>query len=1153
MRPLSNGFHTHSKYGSPDSPVSAEDLIKRSLELGRNALTITDHGRMSALPAVWKENEKLKSKGKPHVQVIHGIEPYVLFEGVETNKSYFHQTFLFKTQEAYLWFSKMSISADKNKNKKGKPIFQFKWLKEIAGEVVFGTGCLQGIVSQLVLEGRFQEAEMWYLKLRDIFGKDNFFVELMPHVLDKEWHHPVIKDKQIIQDGFFSNTNTDLQEAPNKFLFEIAKKYGDKMVISEDSHLAWSHQKPIQDILLGQGWRFSVAYTMEDPSVWAPTLMKQTGCGLDDINQMIDNSYIVSSLCEGYKFRTHEDGIHIPNMKMIYGEDKSSVQTLLSEIQKNDRMPKDEPKRSQYINRMKLEIDVFVNNGVADFIPYVLLVHEVVKHFRSCHGYITPRGSAAGSLILYLLGITIADPIKYGLSFARFLTKGRIAEGNFPDIDLDCGDQKAVFEYLEEKYKGCFCQVCTDMTLKLKTSIKDVERVYKGFCSKETESVSIGLPAIGQGVNELQWLFGYEQDGNHVDGIFDLDDDYAVALRGWANKNPELWETVQMCLGVNKTTSTHPCACLITQEPIYNVTPLMMIKDTVVSQYTHDRCEYTGGIKYDFLKLDTMSSIGDAYRLVQETTNTKLVWGDFQEEDVVFEEIIAKDNISGIFQMSAKALRPYVKRMPPKSIIEISNIIALIRPGALDAPSPRPDAPEGETAALFYVECANGRATPYFVHEDLRPIVEETYSVILYQEQIMQIFTDLAGYEEGEAAAAMKAVSKKKKEALEKHCGNLRKGCLSRGWNDHQIDYLISSVMASARYSFNKSHSLSYSINAYIECWLKYHYPLQFWSAKLTVVSQKSEKSKKDRKSEEDNKFSDLLVEAKKYLHGFDIKRASAYSWVIDNNKLIPPIIIFKGVGLKSAENISEFVKKFEWNTFEDMIERASLEKKEDTKRRRNGEDLVCNVDVSSIITLLFHGLFDKYLVGRITVDRYHTLKDFVLKSFKSKAACSGVSDIKNEIDLMRFRAANNPVYSANPTLIPNFVSNNVINMGYTETHHKIIPFQKENTDVFNSLDFLEKNRQYANVYRFTKNLQVIALIKGVNTFISKNGKPYWKIQAQVGCENHTFMVFADKKGLMPVNIGKTTVNGRICLLSISIDEYNGGLSYVIKDSAWVG
>jgi DNA polymerase-3 subunit alpha len=480
---MSNGFHTHTMYGSLDSPASATDLINRSLELGRNSLTITDHGGMHALPEFWRVNEGFKKKGKPHLQIIHGIEPYITFDELSPKDygKYFHMTVLFKSEEAFRWFSSKSLEADNRSVtvfEDKKPLYKFEWLRDIAGEIVVGSGCLKGVVQQLFLKGNPELAEQYYLMMKDVFGDENFFVELMPHKLDQTWVKPKMVNKAVVQEGYFKQNDFDLQAAPNRFLYDLAKKHGDKMIISEDAHLATQEQKVIQDILLGNGkdcWRFSVAYSMEDPSFWAKTLYEHTGCTEDDIHEMVENSYKVADLCSGYKFSTSDDKIYLPNMEMIFGEDKPTLKTLIEEIKKNGLLPRDPDEYQKYTNRLKLEIDVLTNNGVADFIPYILLAYDVVKTFREKKGFITPRGSAGGSLILYLLGISIADPIKYNLSFARFLTKGRIAEGNFPDIDLDCADQKSVFDFLKDKYKDCFCQVCTETAMKIKTSMKDVE------------------------------------------------------------------------------------------------------------------------------------------------------------------------------------------------------------------------------------------------------------------------------------------------------------------------------------------------------------------------------------------------------------------------------------------------------------------------------------------------------------------------------------------------------------------------------------------------------------------------------------------------------------------------------------------------------
>lgn len=1157
MKPLSNGFHTHTMYGSLDGVASASDLIDRSIELGRNALTVTDHGSMAALPTIWRENENRKKKGKPHVQVIHGIEPYIsssiierVPEGVKLKK-YFHATFLFKNKEGFEWFSSNSLKADENSVTvfdDKKPIYILEDIYNASGNVVVGTGCLQGIVAQLFLAGLIDLAEEAYLEIREKFGKDNFFVELMPHKLNQRWVPPKFQGKQQISEGFFEDLSHDIQQSPNRFLFSLAKKHGDKMVISEDAHLATKDQKLIQDILLGNGkqkWRFSVAYSMEPVTEWYKTLQEQIPeCTLDDIHEMIENSYKVSELCKNYTFMTSDDKIYLPNMKMIFGEDLPTVATLIKEIKKHGLLPNDKT----YVDRLKEEIDVLINNGVADFIPYILLVYDVVNHFRKQNIFVTPRGSAGGSLILYLLGISIADPIKHGLSFARFLTKGRIQEGNFPDIDIDCAEQQMVFDYLNDKYKNCFCQVATEGKMKIKSAMKDVERVFKGSVSPETNEISKALGNTPQGVDDYEFVFGYEKDGSHIDGIFDGDEESAVNLRKWSEDNSDMWKSVVKCLGTIRSLGVHACACLITPTDISSIVPLKLAKNGALAcQYTHQNSEYIGAIKYDFLSVDALKSISLCFNLIKKHKHVDLIWEEFSHDKEVFENIIKANRVSGVFQMSARALRPYVKKMPPKNITEISNILALVRPGALEAPSPRPDAPDGETAAEFYVACSNGRAEPFFVHDDLRDIIGETYSVILYQEQIMQVFIKLAGYSDGDAAAAMKAVSKKKKDKLEKHCNDLRKGCESRGWNKEQIEYLINSVMASARYSFNKSHSLAYAVNAYIECWLKYYYPVEFWCAKLTAQANKSES---------DKALKTVLDEAVEYLDGFDIQNSEPFNFTINNNRIKPPIMVIKGVGLKAAIKLMEYSQSFKWETLDGFIEQFTKDKKLDTQRKKEGlEPKTHGINIIAIAILLYHGVFDKYIDGKPCIEKYEYYLNNLKNALKSKAKCVDIADIKTQSDLIEFKMSKNPLFCLDKEEMLNNYKNTIINKGFFPTHKKIRIFTSGILDVYNSIDHIYRGQLYKVYAEGIRESYVFCYIKSVGLHTSKKGTIYMKVEIDTGFnQSYKFTVFANRysKTIDP-ELLVVLKPGRFCLLGFKPNVFNNEKGGIINKAIWLG
>ncbi|MEM4380507.1 MAG: hypothetical protein QXL01_07500, partial [Thermoplasmatales archaeon] len=261
----------------------------------------------------------------------------------------------------------------------------------------------------------------------------------------------------------------------------------------------------------------------------------------------------------------------------------------------------------------------------------------------------------------------------------------------------------------------------------------------------------------------------------------------------------------------------------------------------------------------------------------------------------VFVDILNKDALEAIFQLNTKTVRPYVKEIKPFSIPQIAAITALVRPGALDAPCPNPEKAD-VTAAKYFVACAQGKEQPYYIHEDLKPILEETFGIIVYQEQTLQIYRDLAGYSFAQAEEVRRGIGKKDKDVLEKHGGILKQKLLERGWKAQQADLLLESIQASARYSFNKAHAVSYAIVAYNGCWLKKHYPLDFWMGELTAHG------------DDVKKMISYLRECRKFLLPIDIFKSHVFEWKIEGEKLRPPLNLIKGCGAKGVQSIKNFL-----------------------------------------------------------------------------------------------------------------------------------------------------------------------------------------------------------------------------------------------------
>jgi DNA polymerase-3 subunit alpha len=929
FKPIACGFHSHSD-NSLDGGSTVETKIKRAKELGRPADCLTDHGVMSGLASHY-------SACKKHgIKSIHGIEAYMadMFEPFKINEKtgvkqyqYSHLTIHFKTARAFQYFSQLTPKMEERavvKWGERKPIMLFEELEDIANDVVIGSGCLVGAVQKYVKDGPegIEKARKAYCRLRNIVPKGQFFVEMFPHIIDKSWQRPIVnKETGIIEKpGYFKPHECDdpecparprdIQRLPSKIILEWAKEFNDPIIISEDSHFAAPSDKLVQDIRIGNGkenWKFYNSYHMGTTDEWADNFKQQLDVTDRDIEEWVDNSYLFIDQFKDYKFKLIEgkdtDEWHLPKMENIYDlkEPVSSKTKLKELILKHGRMPgRDHPQYEEYVARLKREVAVLADNGKVDFLPYFFVFEDVCNWCQENGLLFNARGSAGGSLVLFLLGCSITDPIVHGLSFERFLTLGRIKSGSFPDVDMDFSSQDLVFDYIRQKYGEHFARISIQKPLKLKTSIKDIERDRFGYVRDETNAMTSMIPNIPQGVTDLQWLFGYEDEttGAHELGYIELEQDPgAILLRKYRDDNKDIWDTVLKCLGVTREKSVHACGLVIASKPVKDFMPLLNVSDELCTAYGPKDVEKVGGVKFDFLSVNKLKCLEITMKSIKERTGQTLVWEEFPHDDRVYEQVINK-NPFALFQIDTNSMRPYVSKIRPNSIAQLSNILALVRPGALDAASPDPaDNPEYQasgkasdvkvTSADFYVKCAKGQRKSYYIHPDLEPILGTSYGMNLFQEQTLQIARDVGGLDYEEAEALRRGIGKKDADLLKKELAKLKLRIQDHSphWTDEQTDATLNMMKASARYSFNKSHSESYAIVTYNGAWLKFFYPLDFWKGELTVHAKDIDDVR------------EYMKECGHLVLPIDVLKSHPTEWMIEGDKLRPPLSTLKGVG----------------------------------------------------------------------------------------------------------------------------------------------------------------------------------------------------------------------------------------------------------------
>lgn len=861
FKPMACGFHEHTD-SSLDGASTCMNKIVYADKLGRIASCITDHGVMSGLSEHWIASKKAKTS-KP-IKSIHGIELYVIdedrgdkvFKNGKSEHRYYHLTVHFKDMEAYQYFCKLTPLMESRalvKFGERKPLIYKKEIEAISGHITIGSGCLIGMVMKnLMPDDKYplQQRMTWaaenYEWLRSVAGKDNFFVEVFPHEVKSNYVKPTYKDKVRTAEGFFapilekhhvcsascsgqphfkdecghSTIQIDIQNDANKFVIAMAKMYKDPMVISEDNHFASPDDKVVQDCRLGNGmerWRFSENYCMRDSNEWAANLRRQMDVSERDIEEMIDNSYKFVDLFGEYKMTTARDRILLPSIEMVYGAVSDTKVKLKQLIDKHGRMPRiDDPLYQVYLDRVNSETAVYADNGVADFLPYLFVIEDAAEFARANDILMNTRGSAGGSLLVYLLNISITDPVKYGLQFERMLTIGRIKSYSFPDIDTDWQDRGLIIQYILKKYGASAALISTNMMLRVKSAIKDIERFRLGNVLPETNAL-LRMIKPSPSLSDLDWLYGYtdKTTGAAVPGYLDKDDVLAKQLKEYSEnasyidengKQQKIWPEVLKCLAITKTKGIHAGGVVITPKDVSEYMPMLSPSNgdgILATAYTMKYVEEVGGIKYDFLGVKTLASIGISMRALRDIKGVNIGWGEFPHDTDVYTKVIHEGLLSGLFQINTSTMRPFVLKIRPMDIQGLSNIISLVRPGCLEAPSPDPSDPPSVTAAAYYVMCAQGVKKPFFIHDDLKPILSDSYGVILTQEQTLRIFRDIGDYTYESAEEVRRGIGKKIKELLEKHGTVLKAKCLSRGWTQQQADLLFESIQASARYSFN--------------------------------------------------------------------------------------------------------------------------------------------------------------------------------------------------------------------------------------------------------------------------------------------------------------------------------------------------------------
>ncbi len=776
-------LHVHSEYSLLDGMSRIKDLPVRAKELGMKAIALTDHGVMYGAVDFYKECKK------NDIKPIIGCEVYVATrtrfdKEANIDSSYNHLILLAKNKTGYQNLTKL-VSLSFIEGFYYKPRIDLEILEKYSEGLVCLSACLAGSLSQALIKGDTQKAEEIALWHKRVF-KDDYYIEIQ---------HNGLRQQIMI----------------NQKLIELARKLDIPLVATNDAHYLKKEDSYFHEVLLciQTGKRMSdedrMKFETEEFYIKSPEEMADY---FSEIPEAVENTVKIAEKCN-YDF---EFGVtKLPNYD-VPKEYETHADYFKHLCYEGIKKRYGENPSKEIMDRLEYEISVIEKMGYVD---YFLIVWDYINYAKSVGIPVGPgRGSGAGSIAAYAIGITDIDPIKYGLIFERFLNPERIS---MPDFDVDfCYERRQeVIEYVERKYgKDHVSQIITFGTMAARMVIRDVGRVLD-YPYAETDKlakmipmeVHITIPKALEQNRELKEL--YEKD-EQVKQLIDI----AIKLEG-----------------LPRQASTHACGIVITKDPVDTYVPLYVNDGNISTQYTMNLLEELGLLKMDFLGLRTLTVISDTEKLVKQTRNIDVKYDKEMNDPKVY-KLWSEGQSIGIFQFESQGMTNFMKDLKPDCLEDIIAGVSLYRPGPMDQ-IPR------------YVQGKQNPGHNVYTHPALEPILNVTYGCMVYQEQVMQIVRDLAGYSLGRADLVRRAMGKKKLDIMAKEReyfihgqvdenGNIVvPGCVRNGIDEQSANKIFDEMAEFAKYAFNKSHAAAYSVVSYRTAYLKTYYPEEFMAATL--------------------------------------------------------------------------------------------------------------------------------------------------------------------------------------------------------------------------------------------------------------------------------------------------------------------------------
>ncbi|MFP4256554.1 MAG: DNA polymerase III subunit alpha [Desulfobacterales bacterium] len=784
-------LHVHTEYSLLDGAIRIGDLLERAKQYEMTAAAITDHGTMFGVVDFYKQ--AVKAGIKPIIGCECYVAPRTLHDKTPSDhREMSHLLLLAQNQTGYKNLCRLATVASVE-GFYHKPRIDKELLKAHAGGLIGMSACIKGEIPMRILEGRLEQAEETARFYSGLFGEDNFFLEIQQNGMEE-------------------------QEKVNRALIDMGQRLSIPVAATNDCHYLDAGDERAHEVLLciqtGKTMQDEDRMQFGDGELYFKSALDMEAA-FPHCPEAIANTGKIAERCHvEFDFNT----LHFPRFNQ---QDERSESDLFEEktragfAERMERIRQKNPgvDESVYSQRIDYEIEVINSMG---FPGYFLIVADFIEYAKNRKIPVGPgRGSAAGSLVAYALGITDIDPIENGLIFERFLNPARLS---MPDIDVDfcIYGRDEVFHYVVDRYGGpdYVAQIITYGKMKARAVIRDVGRALN-ISLREVDEIAKMVP---------------ETPGMSLEKAMEME----PGLEERAGSDPAIGELIKISRsleGLNRHASTHAAGVVIGDKPLVEYLPLYKGKrGEVLTQFDMKMVESIGLVKFDFLGLRNLTIMANAVNIIELQGKTPPDLGNLDLGDEKTYQLLSAGNTTGVFQLESSGMRDLLVRMKPESFAEVTALVALYRPG-----------PMGSGMHDDYVERKHGRKAVEYLIPELEPILNVTYGVILYQEQVMKIAGDVANYSMAEADSLRKAMGKKIPEVMAEHRDRFIKGAVENGIDEQKAEELFELIETFAGYGFNKSHSAAYAMIAFQTAYLKAHFPEEFMAAVLTSEMNSSD------------------------------------------------------------------------------------------------------------------------------------------------------------------------------------------------------------------------------------------------------------------------------------------------------------------------